>query len=139
MKENNNNTNKQFNSKELNTNNKAESGLSEKISCCRSFLSSKVCIAIIFALLGFSGAILANNIVDKANNGKFQSVIRDPFFADHDVVTLKSSSSFYYSFVMPEYNTKIEPEIVKQYDKITVKLVKNSTQKPTEKASDSKK
>ena len=42
---------------------------------------------------------------------------------------LQSSSSFYYSFSVPEHNNKIEPEIIKQDDKIVVKFVKKNSGK----------
>ena len=74
MKENNNNTNNQFNSKELNANNKAgRTCMFKKMFCCKSLFSSKVFIAIIFVLLGFGSATLAHNAKDKANAETTQS------------------------------------------------------------------
>ena len=214
MKENNNNANNQFGSKESNC------GIFKKMSCMSPW-TSRICIAVVFAAIGFCSATVAQNRAqDKVNINTAQLMqFDDPFFTsdnifkemtlmeknmddmfaahrEHmakifdqaaknnisttktsvssredeanyyydlafsgfkkdDIVVaikdnnltfsakkdqdksdkdqkLKSSTNFYYSFFVPQYNTKIDPEITKQDDKITVKFAKIPLKKTTD-------
>lgn len=207
-----------INSKELNANHKI---CSDKKSCCRSFFSSKIFIAIVFLLLGICGTTLAQNIIkNRANSGlaqqEFSVFSYDPFFDNSsifaqmenmqrkmdnafkahrqsmelvfkqagkngsginkasvfqrnekdsylyeldfsgfkkedvvvnikdNILTFKaenkkengdknynsySSSSFYYSFSIPKYDTKKEPQITREDGKIIVKFAKPTPSK----------
>ncbi|MBM5782429.1 MAG: Hsp20/alpha crystallin family protein [Pelagibacterales bacterium] len=74
--------------------------------------------------LNFSGFKKEDIAIKIENNSLTFSAKKEDNKIDKDSEK-KANSSFYYSFSLPKYNNKTEPEIIKEDNKITVKLQKN--------------